>query len=187
MIDAKARLRKITKTKSKKRHFYHSLHKSGTSGHFMSLISCKQKHDSTFPNNGRPLTILCYSRKSCMEESSIKRSKCRTSKSLTWTAVSATSCLVVASSASAGSCVFSGCLPLILVDFCELSSLVIGQPYTFEAGRMSERLYHSYARGYLCDPRQVKIFAVHTSGSKISLFIDGLGFIYIFQDCHFLT
>ena len=28
---------------------------------------------------------------------------------------------------------------------------------------------------------------MHTSGSKISLFIDGLGFIYIFQDCHFLT
>ena len=107
MIDAKARLRKITKTKSKKRHFNHSLHKSGTSGHFMSLISCKQKHDSTFPNNGRPLTILCYSRKSCMEESSIKRSKCRTSKSLTWTAVSATSGSGVASSASGGSSVFS--------------------------------------------------------------------------------
>ena len=82
---------------------------------------------------------------------------------------------------------FTGCLPSFLMDFRELSSLVFGQPSAFEAGRMSERLYYSYARGDLGDPRQVKFFAVHTSGSKISLFIDGLGFIYIFQDCHFLT
>ena len=69
-----------------------------------------------------------------MEESSIKRSKCRTSNSLTWTAVSATSCSVVASSASVGSVFFTGCLPSFLVDFHELSSLFLGQPITFEAG-----------------------------------------------------
>ena len=58
-----------------------------------------------------------------MEESSIKRSKCRTSNSLTWTAVSAMSCSVVASSASVGSVFFTGCLaniyPFLSTHLCK--------------------------------------------------------------------
>ena len=79
--------------------------------------------------NGNKQHLSIYlnkNRKVCMEESSIKRSKCRTSKSLTWTAVSATSWSVVASSASVGSVFFTGCLPSFLVDFmsCPPCSLV---------------------------------------------------------------
>ena len=99
-----------------------------------------------------------------MEESSIKRSKCRTSALLGLQFL-----LRPARSKrrqQVAALVFiHGLSPVIIGGFRELSSLVLGQPCTFEAGRMSGRLYHSYARGYLGDPRQVKISAVHTCGS----------------------